>query len=153
MVKKTAQKIIKNFNGKLPDNFEDLISLPGIGNYTASAILSIAFDKPYIPLDGNIERVIKRLLNLKSETEIRKENLIKKKKILYRLKYRGIKELDLLFERFSEKYFKNLSEKELIELDELLTVPDQELLDMIMKKKKLPKKLKNKTFERLISKN
>tara|TARA_B100000886_G_scaffold262895_1_gene187567 strand:+ start:14 stop:268 length:255 start_codon:yes stop_codon:yes gene_type:complete len=78
---------------------------------------------------------------------------IKKKKILYRLKYRGIKELDLLFERFSEKYFKNLSEKELIELDELLTVPDQELLDMIMKKKKLPKKLNNKTFERLISKN
>jgi len=46
-----------------------------------------------------------------------------------------------------------LSEKELIELDELLTVPDQELLDMIMKKKKLPKKLNNKTFERLISKN
>ena len=78
---------------------------------------------------------------------------IKKKKILYRLKYGGIKELDLLFERFSEKYFKNLSEKELIELDELLTVPDQELLDMIMKKKKLPKKLNNKTFERLISKN
>ena len=58
-LKKTAKKIIKNFNGKLPDNFEDLISLPGIGNYTASAILSIAFDKPYIPLDGNIERVLK----------------------------------------------------------------------------------------------
>ena len=53
-LKKTAQKVIKNFNEKLPDNFEDLISLPGIGNYTASAILSIAFDKPYIPLDGNI---------------------------------------------------------------------------------------------------
>ena len=66
-LKKTAQKIIKNFNGKLPDNFEDLVSLPGIGNYTASAILSIAFDKPYIPLDGNIERVLKRYLYLKKD--------------------------------------------------------------------------------------
>ena len=58
------QKIIKNFNGKLPDNFEDLISLPGIGNYTASAILAIAFNKPLIPLDGNVERVLKRYLYL-----------------------------------------------------------------------------------------
>ena len=80
-LKKTAQKIIKNFNGKLPDNFEDLISLPGIGNYTASAILSIAFDKPYIPLDGNIERVLKRFLYLKKERDIHKDNLIKKKSI------------------------------------------------------------------------
>ena len=80
-LKKTAQKIIKNFNGKLPDNFEDLISLPGIGNYTASAILSIAFDKPYIPLDGNIERVLKRYLYLKKEKDIQKDNLIKKKSI------------------------------------------------------------------------
>ncbi|MBD1135720.1 A/G-specific adenine glycosylase [Pelagibacterales bacterium SAG-MED47] len=80
-LKKTAQKIIKNFNGKLPDNFEDLISLPGIGNYTASAILSIAFDKPYIPLDGNIERVLKRYLYLKKERDIQKVNLLKKKSI------------------------------------------------------------------------
>ena len=57
-LKKTAQVIIKNFEGKLPNNFEDLMSLPGIGNYTASAILAIAFNKPYIPLDGNIEAVL-----------------------------------------------------------------------------------------------
>ena len=80
-LKKTAQKIIKNFNGKLPDNFEDLISLPGIGNYTANAILSIAFNKAYIPLDGNIERVLKRYLYLKTERDIQKDNLIKKKSI------------------------------------------------------------------------
>jgi len=80
-LKKTAQVIFKNFKGKLPDNFEDLISLPGIGNYTASAILSIAFNKPYIPLDGNIERVLKRYLYLKKEKDIKKENLIKKKSI------------------------------------------------------------------------
>ena len=80
-LKKTAQVIFKNFKGKLPDNFEDLISLPGIGNYTASAILSIAFNKPYIPLDGNIERVLKQYLYLKKEKDIKKENLIKKKSI------------------------------------------------------------------------
>ena len=80
-LKKTAQAIIKNFNGKLPDNFEDLKTLPGIGNYTASAILAIVFNKPYIPLDGNIERVLKRYLHLRKVNEIKKENIIKKKSI------------------------------------------------------------------------
>ena len=80
-LKKTAKLIIKNFKGKLPDNFDDLISFPGIGNYTTSAILAIAFNKPYIPLDGNIERVLKRYLYLKNEKDIQKDNLIKKKSI------------------------------------------------------------------------
>ena len=78
-LKKTAQYIIKNFDGKLPDKLEDLLKLPGIGNYTANAILAIAFNKPYIPLDGNIERVLKRYLYLKKEKEIHKDNLSLKK--------------------------------------------------------------------------
>ena len=44
--------------------------------------MAIGFNKPFIPLDGNIERVIKRLLNLHLIGEISKENLISKKKIL-----------------------------------------------------------------------
>ena len=80
-LKKTAQIVIKDFKGKLPDNFDDLKSLPGIGNYTASAILAIAFNKPYIPLDGNVERLLKRYLYLKNEKDIQKDNLIKKKSI------------------------------------------------------------------------
>ena len=80
-LKKTAQSVIKDFNQNLPDNLLDLKSLPGIGDYTASAILAIAFNKSTIPLDGNIERVLKRYLYLKNENEIEKENLIKKKKI------------------------------------------------------------------------
>ena len=80
-LKKTAQIVVKNFKGKLPDNFEELILLPGIGNYTASAILAIAFNQPYIPLDGNIERVLKRYLYLKKNKEIQKDNLIQKKSI------------------------------------------------------------------------
>ncbi len=80
-LKKTAQLIIKNYNGKLPSNLDDLVSLPGIGNYTANALLAIAFNKPHIPLDGNVERVLKRYLYLKKEKEIQKDNLIKKKSI------------------------------------------------------------------------
>ena len=69
-LKKTAKIVVSKYKTKLPNTLDELKKLPGIGEYTASAILAIAFNKPYIPLDGNIERVI------------RKENLIKKKKIL-----------------------------------------------------------------------
>ena len=81
-LKKAAQVIIKDFNKKLPDNFLDLKSLPGIGDYTASAISAIVFNKPFIPLDGNVERVLKRYLYLKKENQIQKDNLIKSKKVL-----------------------------------------------------------------------
>jgi A/G-specific adenine glycosylase len=81
-LKKTAQILEKNFKGRLPNTIEELISLPGIGEYTANAIMAIGFNKPFIPLDGNIERVIKRLLNLKLISEVSKENLVRKKKIL-----------------------------------------------------------------------
>ena len=47
-LKKTAQIIVKDFNKKLPSNFLELKSLPGIGDYTASAISAIAFNKPLI---------------------------------------------------------------------------------------------------------
>ena len=80
-LKKTAQIVVKDFNKKLPSNFLELKSLPGIGDYTASAISAIAFNKPFIPLDGNIERVLKRYLYLKKEYQITKENLHQKKKI------------------------------------------------------------------------
>jgi A/G-specific adenine glycosylase len=80
-LKKSAKIIINNYNGRLPNNFEELKKLPGIGDYTASAISAIVFNKQIIPLDGNIERVLKRILNLKTEKEIKKENLHKKKKI------------------------------------------------------------------------
>ena len=80
-LKKTAKIIISKYHGEIPNNYEDLISLPGIGNYTANAILAIAFNKSYIPLDGNIERVLKRYLYLKKDKEIQKGNLIEKKSI------------------------------------------------------------------------
>ena len=81
-LKKTSQILLKKFKGKVPSTIDELKSLPGIGNYTANAIMAIAFNKPFIPLDGNIERIIKRLLNLKSINQVSKKNLIKEKKIL-----------------------------------------------------------------------
>ena len=78
-LKKTAKKIISEFNGRLPSTIEDLKTLPGVGEYTSRAIMAIVFDQPMIPLDGNIERVIKRIFYLRNDREISKENIINKK--------------------------------------------------------------------------
>jgi len=78
-LKKTAKIIIKEFNGNLPNNIDQLKSLPGVGDYTSTAIMAIAFNQPFIPLDGNVERILKRIFYLKNEKEIRKDNLLKKK--------------------------------------------------------------------------
>ena len=80
-LKKSARMIVDNYSGRLPNNFEELKKLPGVGDYTASAISAIAFNQQIMPLDGNIERVLKRILNLKTEEETKKGNLHKKKKI------------------------------------------------------------------------
>jgi len=74
-LKKTAIKIIKEYNGRLPNSIEELKKLPGIGEYTSRAIMAIAFNKKIIPLDGNVERILKRVFFLKKEEEISKEYL------------------------------------------------------------------------------
>ncbi len=78
-LKKTAQKIILEFNGNLPNTVEELKTLPGIGDYTSRAIMAIVFNKPFVPLDGNVERILKRVFYLKKNNEITKKNLIDKK--------------------------------------------------------------------------
>lgn len=60
----TAKFIHKNLNGKFPDVYEDILSLKGIGNYTASAIASFAYNKPYAVLDGNVLRVLSRFFGI-----------------------------------------------------------------------------------------
>ncbi len=64
---KAAKAIVHRFDGKFPSNYKDALSLPGIGPYTASAILSIAFNQPYAVVDGNIIRVITRLFNIQED--------------------------------------------------------------------------------------
>ncbi|MDG2157368.1 MAG: A/G-specific adenine glycosylase, partial [Amylibacter sp.] len=58
---KCARVVKDQYDGKFPCNEKDLLSLPGIGPYTAAAIMSIAFNKKAIVLDGNIERVMSRI--------------------------------------------------------------------------------------------
>ena len=78
-LKKTANKILKEYKGKLPSSIDELKSLPGIGDYTSSAIMAIAFNKKIIPLDGNVERILKRVFYLRKENEITKDYLNSKK--------------------------------------------------------------------------
>jgi A/G-specific adenine glycosylase len=56
-----AQAVSRDHGGRFPDDEEALRSLPGVGRYTAAAIMAIAFDKPATVVDGNVERVIARL--------------------------------------------------------------------------------------------
>ena len=62
-LQKTTKILIKNYNGKLPTKFEEIKKLPGIGEYTANALLALVYNKPRIPIDGNVKRVFSRLLN------------------------------------------------------------------------------------------
>ena len=62
-LKKAAQVILERHNGRFPDTFEEVIALPGIGDYTAGAICSIAFNQPTPAVDGNVLRVMARLRN------------------------------------------------------------------------------------------
>jgi len=78
-LKQTAKKIISEFNSNLPSTIEELKTLPGIGDYTSRAIMAIVFNKPIIPLDGNVERVLKRIFYLRNINEISKDNIINKK--------------------------------------------------------------------------
>lgn len=64
-MQKTAKILVEKGYNTLPANYEELIELPGIGAYTAGAILSIAYDKPSIAIDGNVYRVLSRYYEIK----------------------------------------------------------------------------------------
>ena len=67
LLHKAAKEIILRFNGVFPQNFDDVRSLPGIGRYTAGAILSIAFDQRLPILEANTLRLHARLLAVKGD--------------------------------------------------------------------------------------
>jgi A/G-specific adenine glycosylase len=60
-LQKAAQQIVAKHNGDFPARLEDALELPGIGNYSAAAILSIAFGERHAVLDGNVARVLARV--------------------------------------------------------------------------------------------
>lgn len=56
-----AKAVVERHGGAFPSDMDALRALPGIGEYTAAAVGSIAFDAPAVPVDGNVERVVTRL--------------------------------------------------------------------------------------------
>lgn len=68
-LKRAAEQIVSEHDGQLPDEVDALQTLPGIGRYTAGAIASIAFDRPAPIVDGNVARVLARLLGLREAIE------------------------------------------------------------------------------------
>lgn len=61
---RAAKAIVSDYGGRLPDTWQDFRSLPGVGDYIAAAVLSIAFDHSYAVVDGNVKRVLARLLKI-----------------------------------------------------------------------------------------
>ena len=70
----SAKIISLKFNNIVPDNYNDLIDLPGVGDYTAKAVLGIGYNKSVMPVDTNIKRILARLYGLEQSI-----NLINKK--------------------------------------------------------------------------
>ena len=60
-LKKAATMIMEEYHGRMPDTWEELQKLPGIGSYTAGAIASIAFNRAVPAVDGNVLRILSRL--------------------------------------------------------------------------------------------
>lgn len=84
-LKKAAQMIEEKYHGEMPKKFEELLELPGIGEYTAGAISSIAFNEPVPAVDGNVLRVLSRVLLSKKdvlEAKTKKEFTEKLRKIM-----------------------------------------------------------------------
>ncbi len=71
-LKKAAEEIVLKYQGKFPDDFSTILSLPGIGLYTASAIASICFSKKEVCIDGNILRVYQRVHNCFDSIDLEK---------------------------------------------------------------------------------
>jgi A/G-specific adenine glycosylase len=66
---KAANIIVREFSSIFPDDYESIRSLPGIGDYTAAAIASLAFDLPYAAIDGNVYRLLARILGIEAPTD------------------------------------------------------------------------------------
>ena len=62
-LKKAAQVIMERWEGRFPEDYDQILALPGIGEYTAGAVSSIAFGQPRAAVDGNVLRVNARLRN------------------------------------------------------------------------------------------
>ena len=72
----TAMQIVKYHDGVIPNNKKTLLSLPGIGEYTSSAIVAIAFEEKANVIDGNVERIFSRLFKIQKPIKDAKDLII-----------------------------------------------------------------------------
>jgi len=91
-LKKGAQYLIQNHHGRMPQTLDEILRIPGIGKYSAGAILSIAFNKKAPIVDGNVLRVLARLYALQDpiDEERTKESFYKLQSALVPAKNPGI---------------------------------------------------------------
>ena len=75
----SSKLLVKNYKSRLPKSINELKKLPGVGDYTANALLGLVYNEPTIAVDGNVKRVFSRNLNIE-EKKINFEKLIKKNK-------------------------------------------------------------------------
>jgi A/G-specific adenine glycosylase len=66
-LQRAAQEIVERHNSRFPDARDRALELPGVGQYTAAAVLSIAYEKPLAVLDGNVARVLARLKAIRGD--------------------------------------------------------------------------------------
>ena len=78
-LKEVSAIIVREFDGNVPDNFEDLISLPGVGPKTANCVLVYAFKIPAIPVDTHVHRISNRLQWVKTTKPEQTEEELKLK--------------------------------------------------------------------------
>ncbi len=71
-MQQAAKIIVSAHGGVFPNTYTEVLKLPGIGKYTAGAIMSIAYDMPYSALDGNVIRVLSRYLNIDDDMRLEK---------------------------------------------------------------------------------
>ncbi len=64
---RAARTVVGEHGGRLPGTYDGLLDLPGVGPYTAAAVSSIAFDRPHPVLDGNVTRLLCRLLRVEDD--------------------------------------------------------------------------------------
>jgi A/G-specific adenine glycosylase len=78
----SSKLLVKNYNSKLPNTIDEVKRLPGVGEYTANALLGLIYNQPKIAIDGNVKRVFARLINKKKERiNFEKLILLNKKKL------------------------------------------------------------------------
>ena len=74
-IHKSAKIMVERFAGVFPDNYDLILKLPGIGRYTAGAIMSLAFNREYPVVDGNVERVFARWFNLEKPVKTKESQV------------------------------------------------------------------------------